>query len=139
MLTSIALVLDAGLLILIWLVQLIIYPSFQYFDHQKLQIWHPKYTRLVTFFAFPLMTGQLALHGFQAWQTFNLLNGLMLFSIALGWIITFGKEVPYHNKISEGVNIEQNIEQLIAWNWSRVVVWTLVPILQLYYLQQSMS
>jgi len=139
MLSSIALVFDFGLLVLIWLVQLIIYPSFQYFDQERLLKWHPKYTRLITFFAFPLMTGQVFLHGYQAWFDMNLLNGIILMGIAASWVITFGKEVPYHNKISNGQDIKQNITLLIVWNWSRVAAWTIVAILQLYYLQQYMT
>ncbi len=129
-------VFDTGLFVLLWVVQIIIYPGFQYYSKEGLLEWHPKYTRLITFFAFPLMTGQLLMHLLQLWNSIDWINVSMLFFIAIGWLITFGKEVPYHNKVSNGENINQNIRLLITWNWPRTVTWTLVPILQCYHLQQ---
>ncbi len=136
MLATISLIFDTGLFVLLWLVQVVIYPSFQFYSRENLLRWHPKYTRLITFFAFPLMTGQLLLHLFQIWNTMDWVNISMVIFIIIGWIITFGKEVPYHNKVSSGENISQNIRLLIAWNWPRTISWTLVAILQFYHLQQ---
>jgi len=44
---------DFGMLILIWLVQLIIYPSFQYSARESFIQWHEKYTGLITLVVLP--------------------------------------------------------------------------------------
>ena len=53
---------DFGLFILIWLTQLVIYPSFTYFREQDLTRWHRKYTRAISYIVMPLMLGQVGLH-----------------------------------------------------------------------------
>ena len=42
-LNNYALLVDAGLVVLIWMVQLIIYPSFLHYDNNLVE-WHHKYT-----------------------------------------------------------------------------------------------
>ncbi len=53
------LLVDMGLLILTWLVQLVIYPSFLYYDATDLKKWHSIYTGRITFVVLPLMLTQL--------------------------------------------------------------------------------
>ncbi|MEL6803956.1 MAG: hypothetical protein AAFO91_09270, partial [Bacteroidota bacterium] len=52
------LVFDSAALVLIWLVQLVIYPSFLYMDKQDFLVWHPIYTRKVTWVVMPIMLGK---------------------------------------------------------------------------------
>jgi len=56
---------DFGMLVLIWLVQLIIYPSFEFTDKDAFLGWHEKYTGLITVVVLPLMLGQLGLTLYQ--------------------------------------------------------------------------
>src|SRR5919112_3032071 len=50
-----------GLVVLIWLVQIIIYPAFAEIAPDRFARWHAGYTRAVTWIVAPLMLGQVAL------------------------------------------------------------------------------
>ena len=52
-----------GLVVLIWLVQVIIYPAFADIAPQRFTRWHAGYTRALTWIVMPLMLGQVALLG----------------------------------------------------------------------------
>ena len=56
---------DTGMLALIWLVQLIIYPGLAMYNDVNLRIWHPIYTKRVTLVVLPLMFGQLILSAYK--------------------------------------------------------------------------
>ncbi|MEM9858762.1 MAG: hypothetical protein AAF843_15495 [Bacteroidota bacterium] len=119
-------IIDFGLVILIWLVQLIIYPSFQYIDKSQISEWHSKYTMLITIVVMPLMFGQVAFHGISLLKKVELLSAVQAVLIAVIWILTFLKAVPLHNQIQAGLNLDQNITSLIQWNWPRTVLWSVV-------------
>jgi len=123
---SLRLLLDFGLFILIWLVQLVIYPSFQYYVKDDLIRWHKKYTPRITFIVLPLMLGQLMLYGalLQEEKTFYSIGSFVLVLIA--WLLTFTIFVPRHNEISSGTYSEKMLTHLVKFNWSRTLLWTLL-------------
>ncbi|MEO1009857.1 MAG: hypothetical protein AAFX53_01035 [Bacteroidota bacterium] len=53
---------DFGLVVLIWSVQLIIYPSFQFYNPIELLLWHGIYVHRITYVVLPLMVGQLVFY-----------------------------------------------------------------------------
>ena len=128
------LLIDFGLFVLIWLVQLIIYPSFRYSDPAQFQSWHNTYTGLISLFVVPLMFGQLAIYGFHA-----LARGTTWDYVALGlvlsvWVVTFAWSVPCHDLLHRQGFDRPIIDRLILSNWPRTLVWTLliaVPMWQL--------
>ncbi len=116
---------DFGLLILIWMTQLVVYPSFQYYSHSDLKNWHSKYTTRITILVMPLMTGQLFLHLMSAYQESNWVGVLSLGIIATVWVNTFFFAVPIHNQIDKQ-KPDQLIPKLIRVNWYRTIAWTIV-------------
>ena len=50
---------DFGLLVLIWMVQLVVYPGFKYYQRERLLEWHARYTSRISYIVGPLMLGQL--------------------------------------------------------------------------------
>ena len=52
---------DFGMCVVLWLVQLVIYPSFLRVKTSDLLAWHKAYTFRVSFVILPLMFGQLVL------------------------------------------------------------------------------
>ncbi|MEO1436770.1 MAG: hypothetical protein AAFV80_14625, partial [Bacteroidota bacterium] len=94
------LLLDFGCVVMIWMVQLVVYPAFLYFAKADLFRWHERYTGLVTLVVFPLMTGQLIVFGLQFWQMINwytLLSGIIIAGL---WGSTFLYFVPLHGTIT---------------------------------------
>jgi len=115
---------DFGLLILIWIVQLVVYPSFKYYQQDRLLEWHKKYTGQITYIVLPLMLGQLLISGIQLWNALNWYSGISFLIIVLLWGSTFLQFVPMHNKISKGVFNQKTLEQLVLRNWLRTFLWT---------------
>jgi hypothetical protein len=122
---------DFGILILIWLVQLIIYPSFTYMNERKFSTWHKKYTLLISFFVIPLMLGQGIILLGQFIFNFSYLTIFSIALVAVAWISTLLQAIPLHNEMEKSVESELYRKQLIKINWLRTFAWTLVFILGL--------
>lgn len=131
------LIVDFGLVILIWMTQLVVYPSFTFFDENDLVDWHGRYTTAISVIVMPLMLSQVALHGFALFQGFSWLGVFVAILIALIWINTFLFAVPLHNQITAQNNIHDAAVELVRINWYRTVLWTLVFLLSLYDLSRN--
>ena len=123
-----------GLVILIWMVQLIIYPGFEYYNHQSLFKWHKKYTARITVIVLPLMVSQLGLHLFIL-RGININYPLMSLSLVLAtWVVTFIWAVPLHGNIGKNIRIDHSTGSLIRINWSRTALWSIIFALDLLFL-----
>ena len=114
---------DSGLFILVWLVQVIIYPSFLYIDREKLNYWHRLYTGKILYFVGPLMfiqTGVIALQLLFDPLIF-LPDGLLLIGI---WINTFFIAIPIHEAIDRDETVEGHLPKLLRVNRWRAWMWT---------------
>ena len=80
------LIVDFGLLVLIWIVQLIIYPSFLYYKSKNLMVWHQKYTERIAVIVLPLMLMQLAIAIYLVFCQFDITNSIRLI-IVLRWMV----------------------------------------------------
>lgn len=125
-LETVRLLFDFGLVVLIWLVQLIIYPGFLYYSMENLIAWHQKYTLGISLVVMPLMFGQLIASGLQLVQQFNYYTIGSLTLITLVWGITFSLFVPMHNNISKGCADKILLKKLIKRNWWRTMIWNLI-------------
>ena len=125
-LESLQSLIDAAVFTLIWLVQLVIYPSFANIDANKLIHWHGIYTFRVSFLIIPLMFAQLGLAVYFALNnpTFSSLSILVL--IVSCWILTFVLSVPLHNKIQSGDADSNTLKKLVTTNWPRTILWSLI-------------
>lgn len=122
---------DFGLVILIWMTQLVVYPSFTYFSPENLHAWHQKYTTAISIIVMPLMIAQIALHGYQLYEGFNWLRLVVFILILLAWVNTFLFAVPLHNKIGAGQEIAASALKLVQINWYRTALWSGVFLLGL--------
>lgn len=130
---------DFGLFMLIWMVQLIAYPSFRFFQKSDLYPWHEYYTKVITFFVVPLMFSQLGLHLYGMIKSnFHWIQITSFVMIIVAWLITFLKAVPLHTQISGGQNLPESIANLIRVNWLRTVLWTLVFMLSMWGSQENL-
>lgn len=126
---------DFGLVILIWMTQIIVYPSFAYFGESGLEKWHQKYTLNITLIVAPLMFAQV---GIIVWQLFTVFHWLHLISavlVAFIWVNTFFFAVPRHEQITRKNKIDLNTAALVRVNWFRTALWSVVWIIGLidYY------
>lgn len=124
---------DFGFVILIWAVQLVIYPSFGYYSKSDLVDWHRSYTKRVTIIVLPLMLCQLVIVFVQLWQFQNWYTLLSIVIVALLWLQTFLIFVPLHQSIDTNKLIENVCKRLVRYNWIRTMLWTLLFFISLIY------
>ena len=133
MLETIRLICDSGLLILIWIVQLIIYPSFSYYNREDLLKWHETYTKSIAIIVIPLMFGQLIVTIIQVYHNqdfYTITSSLLVLCV---WLSTFLQFVPLHASISNGKDVEISIKKLKLHNWLRTVLWSFIFIVTFYF------
>ncbi len=113
------------MLILIWLVQIIIYPAYHRIDKSLFTAWHRSYVRYISFFVIPLMliqAGGAALRVIAGW---SVLTGVYAGTITAAWIVTFAISAPCHQRLQRMGRDTATIDRLIRTNWVRTIAWTL--------------
>lgn len=133
------LIIDAGFVIFIWAVQLVIYPSFGYYSKVNLSIWHISYTKRVTLIVLPLMVGQLVLGVIHIWVLQNWYTLVSLAIMITLWLLTFLVFVPLHQRIDTNNTTENVCEKLVTKNWIRTLLWTLLFLVSLVYYVMNYS
>lgn len=111
-------------MVLIWMVQLIVYPGFIYYPEEALIQWHKKYTPRISLLVIPLMLGQLMLYGslLQQEKTVYSISGFVL--VLLVWLLTFTIFVPRHKSISAAEFSRNTLVELANLNWLRTAIWS---------------
>lgn len=130
-LPSLSLLFDAGCLVLIWLVQLIVYPSFTYMGNSQFNTWHSKYTFLIALIVFPLMLGQLIIAGLDVLRVPSVMSLGKIVLILSIWAVTFLIFVPLHQKLGKSTDRMNDLNLLTKRNWIRTVLWSIVFLLSL--------
>ena len=117
---------DFGMCVVLWLVQLVIYPSFLRVKTSDLLAWHKAYTFRVSFVILPLMFGQLVLAILSVLEDPSILEWLASAFVLVCWILTFFVSVPLHRKIEQNDTTKETRQKLITTNWPRTILWSLV-------------
>lgn len=131
-LSQISLMVDAGLVILIWIVQLVIYPSFLHYTTENLYSWHQKYTSRIAIMVVPLMLFQL-IYGLIILFYFPTINHFIYLALVIFlWVFTFLTFAPLHNKISNRNINNKLLTTLIYRNWIRTFLWSFLLIFHFF-------
>ena len=131
-LSQISLMVDAGLVILIWIVQLVIYPSFLHYTTENLYSWHQKYTSRIAIMVVPLMLFQL-IYGLIILFYFPTINHFIYLGIVIFlWVFTLLSFAPLHFKISDGNVNNKLLTTLIHRNWIRTLLWSFLLIFHFF-------
>lgn len=131
-LSQISLLVDAGLVILIWMVQLIIYPSFLYYKIENLYSWHQKYTFRIAIIVVPLMLFQL-IYGLIISFYFPTINHFIYLTLVIFlWVFTFFNFAPLHHRISKRNINNKLLTTLIYRNWIRTFLWSFLLIFHFF-------
>lgn len=117
-----------GLVVLIWLVQLVIYPSFRWADPSRFTVWHRSYTRRLSVVVVPLMLWQALGAVLTAAGQPNPVNIALILLIAAMWAVTFAGAVPIHGRLARRFS-RGDIESLVRVNWIRTLGWSAVWVL----------
>lgn len=123
------LLIDFGFAVLIWAVQLVIYPSFKFYIGENLLKWHRIYTKKITFIVLPLMLIQLIITAAHLYSSFSLFTLLSMVIVVILWLITFMVFVPLHQSIDNQLNDDATVTKLIDKNKIRTFLWSLLFVL----------
>lgn len=115
----------------IWVIQLIHYPSFSNISESAFQQFHNQHTSAMGLIVGPIMVIELLASIWLLNAEANMFSISNLIIVLGLWLLTFFVSVPLHNKLA----VEQDfsvIQKLILTNWPRTVLWTLRALLSSY-------
>jgi hypothetical protein len=124
MLFQFQLMADSGLLVLICLVQVIIYPSFDYIERENFKNWHIRYTAVISLIVVPLMLLQIGVELCHALVAEPRWSRVLLIGVVL--IATFSLSVPCHKELQSMGKSTLIIRKLVLTNWIRTLFWTIL-------------
>lgn len=117
-----------GLLILIWLVQIIIYPGFRHISSNVFVSYHRWYAFRISVIVIPLMLCEAVLTiawlSLDDYSLFALISAILIVII---WLSTFMLQVPMHKCLQSGKD-RVYISRLVKTNWIRTIAWSLKAI-----------
>ena len=117
---------DCSLFILIWIVQLTIYPSFQFMSAEQLIDWHAKYTERMAWIAGPLILLQTTIISIQIVLEISTIHILSGFIVGVAWILTYFVSIPLHRTIREDGGSPVALRKLVHTNWYRTICWSVL-------------
>lgn len=124
LLPPLRLVLDSAMVMLIWLVQLVIYPAFRAFEAAGFVRAHAGYMRTISFIVIPLMLAQAATIALQLAAGVSASTVVSAVAVGIAWGSTFLFSVPCHRALQEHGRTADRVARLVQTNWVRTIAWT---------------
>ncbi|MFY0673522.1 MAG: DUF1772 domain-containing protein [Bacteroidia bacterium] len=115
---------NAGMVILIWMVQTIIYPAYHSISPELFKSWHGIYSGQISRIVAPLMLLQIGLAGILFLKELNGFIGIHLLLIIGTWAVTFFVSVPLHGELNRLGQHYETIDKLVSTNWYRTALWS---------------
>ena len=117
-----------GLLLLIWVVQLIIYPGLYRIPSRDFASYHRWYVKRISAIVLPLMTLEVIITiGWFMLMNYSIYSSITGFSVIIIWLSTFLLQVPIHKRLQSGKDNEC-ISRLVSTNWIRTIAWSIKAI-----------
>lgn len=119
---------------IIWIIQLVHYPSFLYVSKDKGYQFQELHMKRITFIVMPLMLIEFLSGAIVLYKEYNNLLLLISFVVLLFiWCWTFFVNVPIHSKLLKNFD-DQLIFALVRSNWPRTLAWTIKLIFTMLYI-----
>jgi hypothetical protein len=111
---------------LIWTIQLVHYPIFNYINAEHFGGAMGFHQQRISYIVIPLMAGELVTSATLVYisDTLFTLHLAGLAAVVLIWLITLLLMVPLHKQLTKGYS-PQKVRIVIRANWVRTVLWTL--------------
>lgn len=114
----------------IWVIQLVHYPSFHFVDNFRYSNFQSFHMRSISYVVIPLMLTEvltliLLVYTINRMDIALILSAIMLFAV---WVITAVFFSGAHQKLTLGYD-KSVVDGLIKMNWLRTLLWTLRLIL----------
>ena len=109
---------------IIWIIQLLHYPSFHFINEKKYVEFQYFHMRRISFIVIPAMLIEFASASLLAYFFRSSLT-IILLALLLGiWGITFIFFTNMHQKLTTGYD-QTTVDTLVKINWSRTALWSL--------------
>lgn len=126
----------------IWLVQMVHYPSFSQVNAENFLKYHSSHTFWITPIVAPAMIIELLTSVFLIiYPPENIYSRLFWLGLILTltvWISTFFLQVPMHEKLAQGFDANAH-KFLVNSNWIRTIAWSLHSILVIHFVWKSLG
>ena len=117
-----------GLLLLIWLVQIIIYPGLSRIPSKDFVNYHSWYVKRISTIVLSLMIGEVIITiGWLMLENYSFYSSTSAFLVFIIWLSTFSLQVPIHKHLQSGKD-DTCISRLVTTNWIRTIAWSLKAI-----------
>jgi len=123
-LSYVNLILSVSLCTLIWIIQILHYPSFKFYSETTFNEAMSFHQRRISYITLPLMLTELMVVLAMVINRPETHNFLLLGIVLLIWISTFLFQVPIHNKLLFNKN-NSLITRLVMTNWLRTILWSI--------------
>ena len=132
---AIHLVLASIMVGVIWVIQLVHYPSFRFTDREKYVSFQIFHMRNISFIVVPVMileflSGLLLVLYHSNQESLLRISFILLLII---WLVTALFFAQIHQKLSKGYD-ETLVRKLVSFNWIRTLLWTIRTIIITYCL-----
>ena len=119
----------------IWVIQLVHYPSFRFTDREKYVSFQIFHMRSISFIVVPVMileflSGLLLVLYHSNQESLLRISFILLLII---WLVTALFFAQIHQKLSKGYD-ETLVRKLVSFNWIRTLLWTIRTIIITYCL-----
>ena len=129
---------SGGLFILIWLVQIIIYPGMVRIPSNDFVNYHAWYVTRITMIVLPLMICEIVIAIAWFFLHDNLVYPIVTNCLViLVWWSTFTFQVPIHKRLQSGKD-KSKIRRLVATNWIRTIAWSLKAVIVFVFAAESL-
>jgi hypothetical protein len=109
---------------LIWIVQIVHYPSFRFIDSIRFKDFHKFHSFRISLIVVTLMLSELGLGIFWIFEERNFFSYTNFAFLIIIWIGTFLLSVPIHSQLSFTFDLDL-IDRLVNTNWLRTIAWSL--------------
>lgn len=108
---------------LIWVIQLVHYPSFHYVEKSRFRSFESFHASRITLIVLPLMLLELSSSAYLLTFKQGKINSLNFLLVAIIWATTIFVSMPCHKKLSDGYQ-KNIVDKLIKTNWIRTLCWS---------------
>ena len=106
----------------IWVIQILIYPSFKLLGEKEFSKFHQLHMKKITWIVLPAMLLELATATCLFLGSRSQLFLWNFIYIVLIFLLTFLLNVPTHNKLKFDSETSKN--NLVSRNWPRTIIWS---------------
>lgn len=113
---------------LIWTIQLVHYPSFEYIAKEKFSKHMSLHMKRISFIVVPLMLIEFLAATYLITINIDIYSSINLLCVALIWFSTYVLSIPCHNRLLKGYD-QKTINTLVTSNWPRTILWSIKSII----------